>query len=242
VGGAIGLAVTIWGLIGFAMFAAMTGHPREASRRAQCKNNLKQIGLALHNYHDEKGTFPPAANGTNAMSWRIAILPFLDQRETYRRYQQDTSWDSPANLPLAHQKLPEIVCPSNGDPQNAAGQWYSSYSMPTGSHSVGANPQGTKLGAITDGSSNTLLVVEACGARIVWTDPRDVNIQTQPAGINLNGPRSGESAGWLSSHHSHGAHTLFGDGSVRFIHDKIDPNLLQKLATIDGGEEIDQDY
>ncbi|HEY4260780.1 MAG TPA: DUF1559 domain-containing protein [Schlesneria sp.] len=243
VSGAASLVFSIWFVIGVYHFMQNPlSHPAEAHYRTNCKNNLKQIGLALHNYHDAWQTFPPATNSTPEMSWRVAILPFLDQQLTYARYKPSSPWNSPANLPLAREKLSVFNCPSNSHPQDAAGLWYSAYSMPTGPHSVGSNPRGTTLRQITDGSSRTFLVVEACGTPIVWTEPRDVNIQTQPAGINLNGPRRGESAGWLSSHHTHGAHTLLGDGAVRFIYDRIDPALLRKLATIDDGEEIDWDY
>ena len=74
---------------------------REAARRTQCKNNLKQIGLALHNYHDEYGAFPPAytvdADGKPLHSWRTLLLPYLDQRPLYATIDLTKAWDDPAN-------------------------------------------------------------------------------------------------------------------------------------------------
>ncbi len=89
---------------------------REAAQRAQCTNNLKQIGLALHNYHDTYGTFPPPAitdaNGNPLLSWRVAILPFLGEDGLYNQFHLDEPWDSPNNQPLSFQ-LPSVYkCPS----------------------------------------------------------------------------------------------------------------------------------
>ena len=110
--------------------------------------------------------------------------------------------------------------------------------MPTGPRTVGESSTGTMIQSMTDGTSNTLLVVEACGAQIVWTEPRDVDVAAQPTGINLKGAKPQQSAGWLSSYHSHGTQVLMGDGSVKFLSQRTDPSVLKKLATKDGGEEV----
>ncbi|MEI8019225.1 MAG: DUF1559 domain-containing protein, partial [Schlesneria sp.] len=77
---------------------------REAARRTQCKNNLKQIGLALHNYHDTYKLFPAAhlndVEGEPKLSWRVSILPFLGEAGRYNAYQFDDAWDSPLNSGL----------------------------------------------------------------------------------------------------------------------------------------------
>jgi hypothetical protein len=214
-------------------------HSPEASCRTKCKYNLKEIGFALRNLHDEQQSFVPVASGSPAVSWRVALLPYLDQKAVYDRYRVRSEWNSAENMPLAREILSVFHCPTNYYPKNTDGLWYTAYSMPSGAHSIGANPKGTKLGDITDGSSNTLLVVEACGTQIVWTEPHDVNIDSQPTGINLNGKHAGNSAGWLSSYHRHGTHVLLADGSVRFLPQTTDAGVLNKLATIDGGEQVD---
>ncbi len=211
---------------------------RNASNRSECKNNLKQIGLAMHNYHDTFGVFPPAVLGETPVSWRVMILPYVHQAPLYNSYDRRTAWDRLPNDKLASEELRAYGCPSNHYPHDSQGRWFTAYSMPTGPHSVGASPKGTRIRDITDGTSDTLLVVEACGAQIVWTEPRDVDVASQPPGINLNGSKPGQSAGWMSSYHTGWTQSLMADGSVRYFSAKTDPALLKKLATVDGGEEV----
>jgi len=77
---------------------------REAARRAQCTNNLKQIALAMHEYHDMNNTFPAPAiadkQGKPLLSWRVAILPYLDQKPLYSKFKLDEPWDGPNNKAL----------------------------------------------------------------------------------------------------------------------------------------------
>jgi prepilin-type N-terminal cleavage/methylation domain-containing protein len=93
---------------------------REAARRSQCKNNLKQIGLALHNYHDAHTTFPPGGItignccGTPSLiTWTISILPYLDQTPLYERYNTNVTNEDPANAYVREQNLPVYNCPSD---------------------------------------------------------------------------------------------------------------------------------
>lgn len=238
IGGTVGAGLGFWlGL--FLIFSPGLSHPAEFYRRTQCKNNLKQIGLAMHNFHDEQESFPPPVSGMPLVSWRVTLLPYLDQTKIYHQYNQKLAWDQSPNLALAHQRVGVFFCPCSYHHQDTKRRCYTAYSMLTGPHSVGANPKGTKLGDIKDGTSNTIMVVEACGAQIVWSEPRDVNVADQPVGINLNGSRSGHSNGWLSSYHSKGAHILLADGTVRFLLSDTDPAVLQKLAAIDDGDAQD---
>ena len=84
---------------------------REAARRSQCLNNLKQLGLALHNYHDTFNAFPARANydesGNSLLSWRVHLLPYLEQNELYEQFHLDEPWDSEHNLTLV-QMMPEV--------------------------------------------------------------------------------------------------------------------------------------
>jgi hypothetical protein len=90
---------------------------REAARRTQCSNNLKQIALAFHNYHDTYKTFPPAyipdENGRPMHSWRVLILPFLEQQALYNMYNFDEPWDSPANAMVTSTAIPVFQCASD---------------------------------------------------------------------------------------------------------------------------------
>src|SRR5262249_15795660 len=91
--------------------------PRRASLRSRCKNNLKQIGLALHNYSDKYGSLSPAhtdgAHRRHMHSWRVLILPFLDQAPLYNQYRFDEPWDGPNNRKLAGTILEVFNCPSD---------------------------------------------------------------------------------------------------------------------------------
>lgn len=93
---------------------------RESANRASCQNNLKQIGLALHGYHDSKGYFPgnqrPFATSSVRERWFTKILPYLDQGNIYSKYDETTNWDSPANLPFTSTFLKVAVCPSAPEP------------------------------------------------------------------------------------------------------------------------------
>src|SRR5579885_1615266 len=93
---------------------------RDAAARAKCANNLKQIGLALHNHHDARGTFPPGGmqtgrNGTNCYSnWAIEILPYIEQQALYNLYRQNEYNESPWNNQQVGQKrVSTYECPSD---------------------------------------------------------------------------------------------------------------------------------
>ncbi len=232
IGSLLGIAVCL------ALVLPPVGPTREHGRRTQCKNMLMQIGLAMHNYHETWSHFPASAAGDPAISWRVALLPFLGGPVPLEKYDPRAAWDAESNLKLATRMMEHYRCPSNHVQQDAQGRWFTAYSMPTGPHTVGANPKGTQIREIADGTSNTLLVVEACGSQIVWTEPRDVDVSVQPTGINLKGNAPGHSAGWLSSYHAGGTQVLLADGSVRFLSAQTDPAVLKKLATVDGGEVV----
>ena len=90
---------------------------RPAARRSQCKNNLKNIGLALHNYRDEHGTFPPlvtvSEDGRPLHSWRTLLLPHMEQRALYETIDLSKPWDDPANALAAETAVPQFACPEH---------------------------------------------------------------------------------------------------------------------------------
>ncbi|HEY8503525.1 MAG TPA: DUF1559 domain-containing protein, partial [Gemmataceae bacterium] len=146
---------------------------REAAARAQSQNNLKQIGLAMHNYHDTHGTFPAAAitdkQGRPLLSWRVAILPYLDQNNLYQQFKLDEPWDSEHNKKLL-EKMPEIYAPVRGKAPQPHSTYYQVF---TGPGTPFAGPKGLHFREFKDGLSNTLLVVEA-GVAVPWTKPQDI--------------------------------------------------------------------
>jgi hypothetical protein len=202
---------------------------RIAGRRTQSTNNLKQIALALHNYHDSFGRFPApvlyAEDGT-PYSWRVAILPYLEEAALYDQYRMDEPWDGPNNRKLLDQ-MPNVyrVPGSDGDPTHAD---YFALVGPT--TLMGMPGKGTGIAEITDGTSNTLAIVET-KRPIPWTQPEDIPVNTPLDPDTVVVPEFG--GFWPQ-----GFQAAFGDGSVRFLSHAIDPDLLRGLITRNGGEVI----
>ncbi len=205
---------------------------REAARRAQCTNNLKQIGLAMQNYHDVYRTFPPAyladEDGKPMHSWRVLILPFLEQKPLYDRYRFDEPWDGPNNRLLAASMPSVFRCPS----EQAAPPGVTSYVGVSGPGAIFDGAQPTAISAVNDGTSNTLMAVEFAGSSIQWLEPRDLDasqltaVVNTPDGVNI------------SSEHPGGANALFADGHVQMLSSSVNSQTLHDLTTISGGEPI----
>ena len=203
---------------------------REAARRAQCTNNLKQIALAMHNYNSAYNHFPPTAiadaQGRPLLSWRVAILPFIEQQALYNQFKFDEPWDSPHNRALIARMPPTYACPSEPVP---AGAGTTTYQVPAGPGALfddAANPEGVQLKDVLDGTSNTLMVVES-SRPVPWTKPDD---------LPVGGP--GQPLPPFGSRHPGGYDAAFADGSVRFLKSNVSPAVLRALITRDGGEVV----
>jgi prepilin-type processing-associated H-X9-DG protein len=202
---------------------------REAARRAQCVNNLKQVGLAMHNYASVHGAFPAPAitdkQGKALLSWRVAILPYLDQKGLYNKFKFDEPWDSPHNKPLLMEMPSTFLCPSRATVE----PFTTTYQVFTGRGALFEEGKGTKVADVTDGTTNTIMAVEADRA-VSWTKPDELPFD--PAA-----PPSFFGAG---SKHPGGFNVLFADGSVRFIKIAISALTFRALITRAGGEVVNQ--
>jgi len=235
--GVLGAALMVFlvcgGILAALMLPAVQA-AREAARRVSCINNMKQIGLALHNYHDQYKCFPPAyvtdEDGKPLYSWRVLLLPYLEGDWLYQQINLDEPWDSPNNLALADLMPQTYRCPSASNANPAE----TSYVMIVGPGTVSDGPKTTSFRAITDGSSNTLLVVEEANSGINWMEPRDLDATTITYSINDGSPEG------IRSDHPGGANVLFCDGSVRFLSDMTSPSDLKSMTTIAGGEAMTQ--
>jgi prepilin-type N-terminal cleavage/methylation domain-containing protein len=284
---------------------------REAARRTQCRNNLKQLGIALHNYHDAATVFPPSGiiatpgsccpgYGGPLTSGLMLLLPYIDQAPLYNKYNTTQGMDggicTNANQ-VVNVDIPGFLCPSDPntlvqvtgacyrtpypDAQNVGGTnyifstgtgtgWIWTTYVASGSFSSidlgGVFLQNGKKGIrdITDGSSNTFVAGET-----LWTDHANnvpssnglggkpswsVGIGTQlgfstTGGINANWPCKGPNTttgggcggarpAAIQSTHEGGAHTLMGDGAVRFVSENISQLTLDALATRAGNETV----
>jgi hypothetical protein len=201
---------------------------------------LRAIGRQLHDVLDKTGSFPPAIVQMPApRSWRVDLLPWIKNAPLRSRYNDAAAWDNLQNEPVAQQPPDLYVCRSNFNPADAHGRRYTAYAAVTGSRSIFENGTSRQPAAITDGLSNTILVVEACGQEIVWTEPRDVDISRSPARINLGGSTRTHSPGIGSSYHHGGSQVLMADGTARFLSERIDPRVLKAISTAAGGETVD---
>ncbi len=172
----------------------------------QCKNYLKQIGLALHNYHDVYNSFPPAytvdENGKRLHSWRTLILPFIDQAPLYKTIDLSKPWDDPVNAQAFETTLAAYQCPSS---EMSPGQ--TSYMAIVGENHAFAETTGRALSEFKDGTSNTVMVIEvAAQDAIHWMSPHDVD------GAYFSGLKDDSE---LS--HAGGLQVLLSDGAVRYI-------------------------
>jgi prepilin-type N-terminal cleavage/methylation domain-containing protein/prepilin-type processing-associated H-X9-DG protein len=128
---------------------------REAAARIKCQNNLKQIGIALHAYHDALGFLPSAHVEINTqyyMGWGIAILPFLEQQNLYRQYNNALPNTDPANLPVLQTNLPVFVCPMD---QRAGRLIVPETRAPTGASGKDANAPSSYKVMSGEGDTNT---------------------------------------------------------------------------------------
>ena len=220
-------------------------HAGEPARRSQCGNQLKQIVLALHGYHDFYGCFPPAyvpgPDGEPWHSWRVLILPWIEQQGLYDQYDFGEPWDGPNNRKLAGNRLLPYRCPSQPNRTSPG----TDYVAVVGTQAAWAGGRPRSLGEFRDGTDSTILVVEIAGSDLHWMEPRDLAFDEARRGIN---PADG--AG-ISSHHTQGhshfhhedlvANVALADGSVRVLADWLDQPSLEAMLTIDGNERIDLD-
>lgn len=196
-------------------------------RRSVTKSNLKQMGLALHNYHEQYDIFPPGAitnsDGNSYHSWQTQILPFMDQSALYSQIDFKKPWKDPVNQKLFQQKIPYYLNPKIKDNFSPAGYALSHY---VGNEIVLKRNVGIRLEDFSDGTSNTIIAVETGENFKPWGDPTALS---KP--VNIISPQK-------TSPVTGGNHILLGDGAVRYVSEDIDPAVLKALSTPNGGEEI----
>jgi Protein of unknown function (DUF1559) len=203
---------------------------KEAGMRHASMMNMKMLALAMHNYASvSQGRFPAAAtvgaDGKTKHSWRIEVLPYLKQQSLYQQYHMDELWDSENNKKLID-KMPAVFRDPHDDPNSTT----SSYSMITGKGTVGDGDRGTKLLDIKDGTSNTIMLVDA-KRDIPWTKPEDIEID----------PDTAKPLPKLGGHMTDGNFAAaFADGHVEILKDSLSPKILRAFFTIAGGEVIDR--
>jgi hypothetical protein len=203
----------------------------ESSRMEKRMLQFRNVSLAMLNYENAKKTYPPAAihdNGGRALlSWRVAILPYLDQMELYKQFRLDEPWDSPHNRNLID-RMPDIYTDPDPALQKRIGAGKTTYQVPVASETIFHQREGTLIRDVTDGTSKTILLVEVEPSRAVeWTKPADweVDIQEPLQGVQRDDRRSFVVA--------------FADSHVETIRVDVDFMKLRGLLTRGGREVFD---
>jgi hypothetical protein len=196
------------------------------------ENNLKQILLALHNHESTYGRFPSNSydkDGKPLLSWRVHILPFIEQQPLYQAFKLDEPWDSPHNLPLSQTVVKVFTVP--GRPAEPGHTYFRGFIGPKDVKPeyrpwlIEGDSKGVSIVNITDGTSNTIVVVEAADS-VPWSKPDDLRYNGVMPLPTLGGPTGLFLAG-------------FADGSVRTMRrDRLNEKTLRALITIAGGEVV----
>lgn len=228
--GTVAVVLLLCGGLLTALLVPAVQAAREAARRVGCANQMKEISLAMHMYHDDYKSFPPPyttdANGTPLHSWRTLILPYVEQQALYESIDLSKPWDDPVNANAAATSVPIYACPSGDD---ALRTTYQAVVDPDGVMAPGA---GLSFGDVLDGTSNTLLFCETEVSQAVpWMSPQDT---TRDAFVNV----SGTSAGQGGHQHLGGGHIAMVDGFVKFLSKTADPETREALVTRKGSEVI----
>ena len=193
---------------------------REAARRMQSSNNLKMLMLSLHNYESANKRLPSRAStdtkGNPLLSWRVAVLPYIEQGNLYNQFHFDEPWDSEHNIKLLDKMPTAFKHPSFVGLQN-----HTVYVAPFYETTVWSKEK-PGFRDITDGTSNTIALFEVDDLHAVpWTKPEDLDLHELE--IQDCFRQTGSNVG-------------FFDASVKFLSKDIDPNLLKALITSAGGE------
>jgi Protein of unknown function (DUF1559) len=199
-----------------------------AAERNPTTTKMRQIGLALLNYHSAHRTFPARAifdkQGKPLLSWRVQILPMLEENELFKQFHLDEPWDSAHNKPLIA-KMPAVF----QDPRRPR-DGTTTFLAAVGKGLAFEGDKPLKISQFFDGASNTILAVQANNERAVpWTKPDDLE-------VDLTKPTAG-----LGGAEPNGFAALFVDGAVTMLPKTIKPEVLSALFTRAGGEVINSD-
>jgi|GEM_PF-2784165 len=215
---------------------------RESARRNSCMNYMKHILLAIHNYHDQKGTLPSAYlasdDGNKLLSWRYLILPFLEQENLYKRLRRDETWDSTYNATLLSQAGPVYIyhCPTHNSQAE-----HSDYLAIIGKRTAWLTDRGRAFNDFIDGSANTIVLIEAPHKKISWAEPEDLNFE-EAVDLLSNSLQDKDFGHEIQEGFfykpTRGINVGFADGHAQFLRLPIPKEHAIALLTINGGEEV----
>lgn len=205
---------------------------REAARRSACRNNLKQIAIALHNYHDDYGCLPPAytmgPDSRPLHSWRTLLLPYMDRKDLYDQLDLSKAWDDPVNAEVFKQHAESVriyQCPSSTGPLG-----HTVYLGLVGEDRALHPQRGRPFRELEDGTSKTLVVIEvAPESAVPWMAP-----------VDSDGRHLVDLTDDSPAPHTGGGHGLFADGSLRFMGADTSVARRKGLITIAGDDHVEE--
>ena len=216
----VGVAILGCGGLGVLLLIPAVSKVREAAGRMSSTNNLKQMTLAIHSYNDANRHLPTAAiydkNGKPLLSWRVAILPYIEQNNLYTQFKLDEPWDGPNNRLLLSRMPKTYSNPIDPSDQNTP------YRVFTGKGTIFEGREPLQFSDIKDGTNGTILIVEAAEA-VPWTKPDELE-------YTPNGPLPA-----LGSKGTSYVLVAMADGSVRTLRRPVsDDNLRAGIVRNDG--------
>lgn len=216
------------------LIVAMGAKAAAEATETTLKNRFKQLGLGMHNYHDAYGSFPPEqkardSEGRSGLSWRVHLLPFLDQNKLYQEFHLNEPWDSPHNIKLL-EKMPEIfkAAPQDFVDAKPLKSGETTIQAPVGEKTIAGGVKPVMIRNIVDGTSNTVFFVEVKPELAVpWTAPRDYEFDpANPA----SGLQKREGDKYLFA---------FADGSIRLVPASLKPKTFLNLFQMNDGNVIE---
>jgi Protein of unknown function (DUF1559) len=230
IGGVVLLCCGGGGVVAYILYGRVSSIVREDQTST---NNLKQVGLGFHNYHDRNGAFPNnsyAPDGKPLLSWRVHLLPYVEEQALYSKFNLNEPWDSPTNRPLINQ-MPRVYGSPKANALAGPGKtFYRGFSHPGAMFEKPRGPgQVLRLNfaQIPDGSVNTILVVDA-GEAVEWTKPDDLDWSPGRPRPALGGSSPGLSFCLV----------LLADGSVRRMRKDVPDQTLRWLIDRRDGNVI----
>ena len=220
---------------------------RTAARRVQSKNNLKQLLLAMHNYHDTHNMLPTGTVKDSSeeiddrLSWIVSLLPFIEQAALYKQIDQKDGWKSDANSDWTGFNIEMLTNPAEPNGREGTTHYVGMAGIGKDAADLKVNDpkagifgynRQTRFRDITDGTSNTIAVTEASDHFGPWAQGGRSTIRGLTEEPYINGPDG------IGSPFPGGMNAGLADGSVRFISENIDPEVFKALITISGGERI----
>jgi prepilin-type processing-associated H-X9-DG protein len=215
-----------------AILIPLVRRAQHAAHEASCRNNLKQLALAMLNYHDTYRRFPPAyhvdASGKPNHSWRVLVWPFI-QAGPIPPYRLSEPWNGPQNATLASSMPHCLRCPDD----SSSPKLMTNYVAIVGKGTMWSAPRSMDIADLKDGTSNTLMIVEIAHSDIHWMEPRDLPVEELAAWLD---PKHKPQ---LLGNHVEGGMVAYADGHVEMLSRDVTIERLKALATA-AGNDIEQ--